>query len=190
MTVKGDDKIAVQRTENEEEVPSYQEAVAGGSSTSTTAPAAPPQNAGGVGGAKGSGPASAAVPPTQQNSLYPFPVQTGYGQTPYNPDSTTRILIVPGDGNLLPLHATTGSRRPGAGKRFLIALFWAVIVYMILGAIGGMIAESIEESNQPKTPPGWKHHHGHGKDTVKWMPTFKTGKQLQGMRADICTATD
>jgi hypothetical protein len=162
MTIKGDDskKDAVTRTEEEQEqVPSYQEAVQGGSSSSQQPEVAAASNSG-----KNHTTAPAQSSSQQQsNSMYPFPTisappQPGYGQSPYQPTGTLPIVIVR-ESDLLPLHATTPTRGPTAGRRFIFAFFWAVLLYMIMGAVTGALVQMSENSHQPKTPPGWHHHH-------------------------------
>lgn len=168
MTVKGDDarKDAVTRgsgAEEQEQVPSYQEAVAGTSSATSqqASNAAAPSSTGKVATASADTPAPPAAAQPQQSNMYPFPSQStqpGYGQSPYQPSGSVPPVIVQGD-TLLPLHATEARRGPRAGRRFFIALFWALVLYMILGAVTGTLVQMQERAHQPKTPPGWHHHH-------------------------------
>lgn len=174
MTVKGkqDQKTAVTRAgEGDEQVPTYQESVAGSSSvpvaTASDAPAQA-QQTGDKGAAAGpAGPDPASSTPSQApgpGNLYPFPsapIQPGYGQSPYQVDETARIAIDGQGGQLLPLHAAVVRRGPRAGPRFLAAFFWALVFYLILGTVMGTFMEMQDRAKQPKTPPGWKHHH-HG----------------------------
>jgi hypothetical protein len=168
MTVKGDDskKDAVTRdsvNEEQEQVPSYQEATSS-STTSEPSNAAAPSSTSSTGKpatASADDTAAPAAVPSQQSSMYPFPSRTtqpGYGQSPYQSSGTVPIVIGQGD-NLLPLHATEARRGPRAGRRFLTALFWALVLYMILGAVTGTLVQMQERAHQPKTPPGWHHHH-------------------------------
>ncbi|UZJ56776.1 hypothetical protein CBS101457_006096 [Exobasidium rhododendri] len=178
---KQDDRSETTRAQEEEPVPSYEEALAGSAGSSSSAlqqaasSAAPPSH-----GQHGSGKVSSGPPPPPKTTKattpsiaansYPFPSaprQQGYGQSPYQPDGTLRIAIVQSDGQVLPLHATAVRRGPRAGRRFLLALFWAVTLYIILGALMGMIIEMADQSNQPTTPPGWKHHHSDQKIRIR-----------------------
>lgn len=174
MTTKGQevDKAVVARVNEDEEVPSYQEAIAGGS-TKAQAPPLLNQTEASKSAKKSDTQAPSAS--SQQNALtqvnlYPFPsmpIQPGYGQSPYQIDGTTRIAIIASDGQSLPLHATGITPGPPAGKRFLTAFFWAILLYMILGAIMGTAMQMEENAHQPKTPPGWHHHHG-GHKASNW----------------------
>ena len=164
MTVQGssDQKAdIVAKTQDEaEQVPTYQEAVAGSSSS---APA--PANAG-AGVTEGKGGGSAAV----LGSTYPFPsasTQPNYGQSPYQANGTARIVIVQGGAQGLPFPATAVQRGPRAGRRFLIAFFWAIVLYLILGLVMGTVMEMEEGAHHPRTPPGWKHHHGNDDWEIK-----------------------
>lgn len=187
MTIKADksSKTAITRSADEEQeqeaVPSYQEAVSSASSSaptqqtvSDTASSSVPSKGAAVIPPPSSASAAAAAPSSQQQptNLYPFPSlpsQHGYGQTPYPSDGTVRIAIVQGQG-LLPLHATSIRQGPSAGKRFLLAFCWALLLYMIMASITGAIVGEVERSHQPKTPPGWKHHH---KKPDQWPKLFQ-----------------
>lgn len=150
---------------SQESVPSYEEATTGGSTATTSPPAQKP-----------------ASTPNQTNGatqLYPFPslgtANAGYGQSPYQSDGTLRIAISPAashgnagpDGPLLPLPGSQARRGPRAGRRFCVAFFWAIVLYIILGIVTGAIIDMDNEARHKPTkpsppsggPPGWHHHH-------------------------------
>lgn len=108
---------------------------------------------------------------------YPFPSlgsqNEGYGQSPYQSDGTLRIVIAHApqtDGTtLLPLHATPLQQRrgPRAGRRFCASFFWALVLYIIMGTVLGIVLDLDDDTMPPRKrptggPPGWHHHHGDG----------------------------
>lgn len=161
-----------------EEVPSYEEA------TNSRPPQAQVQNNNGKGNPSSS-PSQSDNATTDHHSqrLYPFPSlgteREGYGQSPYQPDGTLRIPIgsstnvtnVNGDP-LLPFPGSQSRRGPRAGRRFCVAFFWAVILYMCIVSIYvGLDGNHIHSPDtHPPTkggPPGWHHHHGHNDESRK-----------------------
>lgn len=148
-----------------EQVPSYEEA------TSSRPPQ--PSNVQHNSIAKGAHPNVSSTQNSQR--LYPFPSlgteREGYGQSPYQSDGTLRIPIGPttalnANNPNLPFPGLQSRRGPRAGRRFCVALFWAVILYMCIVSIYvGLDGNQIDRPNHPHPPPkggppGWHHHHG------------------------------